>query len=83
MTDDCAGHTVRVVDRAVALDSLPEAYAAALRLRDAGSDAAEIARCLRIAPEAVPSALELAQAKLARLLAEPDGETTPLIEPAD
>lgn len=83
MTDDRAGRTVRVVDRADALDSLPETYAAALRLRDAGSDTAEIARCLRIAPEAVPNALELAQAKLARLLAVPEGETTPHIERAD
>jgi DNA-directed RNA polymerase specialized sigma24 family protein len=63
------------VDRADALDSLPEAYAAALRLRDGGSEPAEIARRLGIAPEAVAGALELAEAKLARLLATDMTET--------
>lgn len=63
------------MDRADALDSLPEAYAAALRLRDAGSEPVEIARRLRIAPEAVAGALELAEAKLARLLATEVRET--------
>jgi DNA-directed RNA polymerase specialized sigma24 family protein len=61
------------VDRAAALELLPEAYGHALRLRDAGSESAEIARILRIAPEAVASALELADAKLARLLTDSEG----------
>jgi DNA-directed RNA polymerase specialized sigma24 family protein len=58
------------VDRAAALELLPDAYAEALRLRDAGCAPAEIAQRLCIAPEAVATALELAEAKLARLLAE-------------
>ena len=69
------------MNRAAALDSLPAAYATALRLRDAGLDQEELARRLGIAPEAVASTLELADAKLARLLsvaearAEPAGGT--------
>jgi DNA-directed RNA polymerase specialized sigma24 family protein len=59
--------SVPVVDRAAALELLPELYARALRLRDAGCESAEIARLLLIAPEAVSSTLELAEAKLARL----------------
>jgi DNA-directed RNA polymerase specialized sigma24 family protein len=58
------------VDRVAALELLPDTYADALRLRDAGHAPAEIARRLCIAPEAVATALELAEAKLARLLAE-------------
>ena len=65
-----SAHTVRGVDRADALELLPDAYADALRLRDAGHPPAEIARRLGIAHEAVATALELAEAKLARLLAE-------------
>jgi DNA-directed RNA polymerase specialized sigma24 family protein len=63
------------VDRPAALELLPESYARALRLRDAGSHPAEIAKRLGIAPEAVANALALADAKLARLLAE--GERDP------
>ena len=55
--------------REAALDSLPPAYAVALRLRDDGLGPAEIALRLSIAPEAVASTLELADAKLARLIA--------------
>jgi DNA-directed RNA polymerase specialized sigma24 family protein len=62
--------SVLAVDRAAALELLPDTYAAALRLRDAGLEAAEIGRQLGIAPEAVASALVLAEAKLQRLLAE-------------
>jgi DNA-directed RNA polymerase specialized sigma24 family protein len=58
------------VDRSEALELLPEAYAHALRLRDARVEPAEIARRLGIAPEALTAALELAEAKLARLLAD-------------
>ena len=56
------------VDRAAALELLPDTYAQALRLRDAGHEPVEIARRLGIAPEAVSTSLELAEAKLARLL---------------
>jgi orotate phosphoribosyltransferase-like protein len=55
------------VDRVAALQLLPEVYARALRLRDEGAGTARIASELRIAPEAVASALELAEAKLTRL----------------
>ena len=57
-----------IVNRAAAIELLPEAYAVALRLRDDGLGPAEIATRLGIAPEAVASTLELADAKLARLL---------------
>ena len=70
-------HTVGFVDRTTALNLLPEAYAEALRLRDAGYQPAEIARRLEIAPEAVTSALELAEAKLARLIADPGAVAGP------
>jgi DNA-directed RNA polymerase specialized sigma24 family protein len=63
-------HRVLGVDRAAALELLPDAYARALRLRDAGYGSAEIARRLGIAPEGVTTALELAEKKLARLLAQ-------------
>ncbi|HET6865620.1 MAG TPA: sigma factor-like helix-turn-helix DNA-binding protein [Solirubrobacteraceae bacterium] len=56
------------MDREAALESLPGAYAKALRLRDGGLTTAEIARRLKIPPEAVSSTLELAQAKLERRL---------------
>jgi DNA-directed RNA polymerase specialized sigma24 family protein len=56
------------VNRDTALESLPPGYATAIRLRDAGCGSTEIALQLRIAPEAVASTLELAEAKLARLL---------------
>lgn len=56
------------MDRDSVLRLLPDTYARALRLREAGSGQAEIARELRIEPEAVAAALELADAKLARLL---------------
>ncbi len=62
-------HNFPIVDRSSALELLPEAYADALRMRDARVQPAEIARRLGIAPEALTAALELAEAKLARLLA--------------
>jgi DNA-directed RNA polymerase specialized sigma24 family protein len=58
------------MDRSTAFELLPETYAAALLLRDAGSPPAEIAASLGIAPEGLRAALELAEAKLARLLAD-------------
>lgn len=63
------------MDRAAAIESLPQAYAAALRLRDDGLGPAEIARYLGVAPEAMASTLELADAKLARLLSVEDART--------
>lgn len=56
------------VERPAAIDLLPEAYARALRLRDAGSEAS-IAQALQIAPEAVAPLLRLAEAKLASIMA--------------
>jgi DNA-directed RNA polymerase specialized sigma24 family protein len=48
------------------LDGLPEAYATALRLRDAGCSDEMIADRLGIEPEAVAPLLRIALAKLAR-----------------
>jgi len=48
------------------LDGLPEAYATALRLRDAGCTDEMIADRLGIEPEAVAPLLRIAVAKLAR-----------------
>jgi DNA-directed RNA polymerase specialized sigma24 family protein len=74
MTPRGRNRTVSIVNRADALESLPQSYAAAIRLRDAGHGSGEIALRLRIAPEAVTSALELAEAKLARLLEVDESE---------
>ena len=60
------------MNRAAAIELLPQAYAVALRLRDDGHGPPEIARRLGIAPESVTSTLELADAKLARLLSIED-----------
>ncbi|HZB32513.1 MAG TPA: hypothetical protein VE465_20315 [Streptosporangiaceae bacterium] len=68
------------MDRADALPLLPEAYARALILRERGASTGDIADDLDIVVEAVPSLLRLADAKLARLLAEhpaPDGQGAP------
>jgi hypothetical protein len=51
-------------------DELPELYALGLRLARSGQDNASIATQLGIEPEAVPSLLRLAEAKLARILRE-------------
>lgn len=56
------------MDRVAALELLPEVYARALRLQEDGVDRAEIAGQLGTAPEAVASTLELAEAKLRRLM---------------
>ncbi|MFC7621355.1 hypothetical protein [Microlunatus sp. GCM10028923] len=53
------------VDRERALRQLPDAYARALRLRDAGSSETEIAARLELEPEAIGPLLEVAEAKLA------------------
>jgi DNA-directed RNA polymerase specialized sigma24 family protein len=57
------------VDIDAALELLAPAYAAAIRLDDAGVDEAEIARTLHTEPEAVPSLLQIGRAKLAAVLA--------------
>ena len=58
------------MDRAAALDELPESYAVALRLRDAGHDETAIATALGIEPESVVPLLRLANKKLELLLQE-------------
>jgi DNA-directed RNA polymerase specialized sigma24 family protein len=63
------------MDRATALSQLPETYAEALRLRDAGlSDEATASR-LGIPAEAMSLLLRLAEAKLAHLMAEDEPAT--------
>ena len=57
------------MDRARALSQLPEVYAAALRLRDAGRGSEAIATRLGMPVEAIAPLLRLAEAKLSRLLA--------------
>ena len=54
-----------------ALDLLPVMYAQALQLRLIGCDEQAIAAELAVEPAAVGPMLQLAEAKLARLLAEP------------
>ncbi len=56
------------MDRVTAFELLPEVYARALRLKEGGVDSDEMARQLGIAPEASASTLELAEAKLRRLM---------------
>jgi DNA-directed RNA polymerase specialized sigma24 family protein len=58
------------VDRTAALDELPESYAVALRLSDAGHDSTVVATALGIELESVEPMLRLANAKLERLLQE-------------
>jgi DNA-directed RNA polymerase specialized sigma24 family protein len=60
------------MDRTAAIDDLPEAYAAALRLRDAGLTDKAIAARLGIEVEAVDALLRVAVAKLAAILAAND-----------
>jgi|GraSoiStandDraft_23_1057293.scaffolds.fasta_scaffold1545707_1 DNA-directed RNA polymerase specialized sigma24 family protein len=62
------------MDRATALSRLPEAYAEALRLHDAGLSEAAISRRLGVPPEAMAPLLRLAEAKLARLMANDEEE---------
>lgn len=58
------------MDTAEAIAALPAVYAQALRLRAAGMDHAAIAGRLEVPEDAVANLLRLAEAKLARLLAE-------------
>jgi DNA-directed RNA polymerase specialized sigma24 family protein len=62
------------VDRDGALDRLGGTYARALQLADAGHDHAQIAAELGLDEAAVPSLLEIGQAKLAHLMAEPNAD---------
>ena len=59
------------MDQAAALDELPEAHAAVIRLHRAGMAPADIASELGIEVEAVAPLLRVAEAKLASLLAAP------------
>jgi DNA-directed RNA polymerase specialized sigma24 family protein len=67
------------MDRDAAYEQLPEAYAVALRLREAGLDDRAVALTLGLPPEAMASLLELADAKLKSLLdqEEPTGGEPP------
>jgi len=56
------------VDRAEALQALPDPYAIALRLRDEGVEPDAMARVLDVEPEAVGPLMTLAEAKLAGLM---------------
>lgn len=56
------------MDRASALNELPEAHAVALRLHDAGHDDQAIATALGIELECVKPLLRLARAKLNDLM---------------
>jgi DNA-directed RNA polymerase specialized sigma24 family protein len=56
------------VDRAEALQALPDTYQIALRLRDEGVEPDAVARVLDVEPEAVGALLTLAEAKLAGLM---------------
>jgi predicted DNA-binding protein (UPF0251 family) len=58
------------VDRVEAIDDLSPVHGEAMRLVDAGHDHVSIAATLDIAEESVPALLEIAEAKLARLLQE-------------
>jgi len=60
------------MDRSTAIDRLPEAYAAALRLQDEGHDDKAIAARLGLAPTAVGPLLRVAAAKLHKILAAAD-----------
>jgi DNA-directed RNA polymerase specialized sigma24 family protein len=72
------------MDEESVLARLPEAYAAALRLRGQGLDEEAIAAQLELEPQAVGPLLRLAKAKLVALhqsLDEPTrGEATPARE---
>ena len=57
------------MDRAAAIAELPEAYATAIRLVDAGVHEEEIAERMGVELEAVGPLLRVAAAKLARALA--------------
>ncbi len=57
------------MERTRAIDSLPEAYAAAIRQIERGADPTTVATDLGVAPEAVGAFVEVARLKLLELLA--------------
>lgn len=57
------------MDRQVAIDQLPEPYAVAIRLADAGEPPAAIAEAAGVEEEAVAPLLDVATAKLATVMA--------------
>ena len=57
----------QIDEREAGLRRLPTSYSLALRLRDAGVDDSVICTYVSIEPEALPTLLELAEAKLAAL----------------
>ena len=63
------------MDRSTAIDRLPKAYAAALRLQDEGHDEKAIAAQLGLAPPAVGPLLRVAAAKLHSILAAGEENT--------
>lgn len=60
------------MDRDAALAQLPESFAVALRLQDRGASDPEIAHIIGIDVDAVAAHLDLAESKLARVLAQHD-----------
>ena len=62
-------HIFPGMDRNTAIDRLPAAYAAALRLQDDGHDDNAIAARLDLAPAAIGPLLRVATAKLHTILA--------------
>jgi DNA-directed RNA polymerase specialized sigma24 family protein len=58
------------MDQERAIEQLPETHAAAIRLRARGFDDNAIAQALHVQPEAVPTLLEIAEQKLAALIAD-------------
>jgi DNA-directed RNA polymerase specialized sigma24 family protein len=56
------------MDRTAAMKELPDVYGRALRLRDEGVNAEEIAARLNIEPEAVQPLMRIAAAKLDGIL---------------
>jgi DNA-directed RNA polymerase specialized sigma24 family protein len=70
------------VDRNRALGQLPDAYATALRLRDQGQSPEAIAETLGVDSTASDTLLELADAKLSRILSEDSSGHRARIAPA-
>jgi DNA-directed RNA polymerase specialized sigma24 family protein len=68
MTAGNPAYTFRRMDQERALRELPEIYAAALRLRDAGLDDDAIAARLGMPVEGLPPLLMIAAAKLAAVM---------------
>jgi hypothetical protein len=63
------------VHRDEALEQLPAAYAIAIRLRDSGAPEETIAAALGSEPGAITALLDIADRKLAALVAQPDRRT--------